>query len=309
MPWHKTNCCTEAGTHLARESTDSESVMVKSIPADIALAEPCKAEASFASSGPILIPGGTFGNWEQISVPCQNNDGPKAGLWYEVNGLAGTGLGTLEDTLILFAWKQVVELWNDLDFFLTEEGVNGKKKVFSTYGSPGVGKSYEVWAWCLQIAWQKQLDVLWVHADKLTKATCIQKRGNIWYRYRATPSELSLILENLPAKVVVFDGYEYDMTLYKSCFPHLLSEKFPDRNVVVVSSLGAGLQPKHLGLRFEQFKQFEMDPWTLEQFLCACKSSVFFDSVRKYFDVDESRPSDAEMVETLVKQKFLLCWG
>ncbi len=277
----------------------------ESTPANVALTELCTAGASSAASGPILDQGGASGSWKQISVPCVHSDGPKAGLSNEVNGLAGAGLRVWEDTLMLFARKQVVELWNDLDLFLTEMGL-GEKKVFSTHGSPGVGKSCAVWAWCLQIAWQKQLEVLWVHVDKLTKATCIQKRGNDWCTCRASPSELSLILENSPAKVVAFDGYEYDMPLYKICLPHLLSEKYPERKIVIVTSLGAGLQPKHLGLRFEEFKQFEMEPWTLEQFLCACKSSAFFDSVRKYFDVDESRSPDAEMVEALVKQKYYI---
>jgi hypothetical protein len=292
----KTILCADAGTHRARESTEFDIAIVGSSSADSTL-----PAASSALSAPILTDG-----WNQIAVPCLKFDGPKADSWYEVSGLVGAGLRILKDKLILFERKQVAELWNDLNSFLTKKGVNEiNEKVFSIYGSPGVGKSCEVWAWCLKIARQEQLDVLWVHVDKFAKATCIEKRGNDWNRCRATASELSVILENSQANVLVFDGFECDDHVFCSCLLHLLPEKFPERKVVIVSSLGAGLQPKHLGVDLSEFKQFEMDPWTLEQFLCACKSTAFFNSVIGCFDVDKSSPPpNSEMVETLVKQKF-----
>eukprot|EP00291_Cryptomonas_curvata_P027183 CAMPEP_0172158370 /NCGR_PEP_ID=MMETSP1050-20130122/4333_1 /TAXON_ID=233186 /ORGANISM="Cryptomonas curvata, Strain CCAP979/52" /LENGTH=605 /DNA_ID=CAMNT_0012827751 /DNA_START=132 /DNA_END=1950 /DNA_ORIENTATION=+ len=257
------------------------------------------------SQGPIL--GHGLGSFQKIDVSCFKIDKPTLGSWYQVNGLACAGLVEEEnDRQILYTRHQVVELWDNLDSFLEDR----KQRAFSIFGSPGVGKSCEVWAWGFQNACNKNLDLLWVHVDKYATAVCVENRRDGVYRCEAGPSELAVILKNSQSKVVIFDGFERGMSLYEGCLIHLLPAEFPERKAMVVSSLGGGLEPKHIRMRLKRFRELEIEPWTQEEFLSACKNLRFFDSVSHCFDVDieiDGLLPDSEklkIVETLVKEKF-----
>ncbi len=208
------------------------------------------------------------------------------------------------DRQILYTRQQVVELWDNLDSFLQ----HSKERAFSIHGSPGVGKSCEVWAWGFQNACNKNLDLLWVHVDKYAPAVCVENRRDGVYRCQAGPIELAVILKNSKSKVIIFDGFEYGMSLYAGCIIYLLPGGYTERKLVV-SSLGSGLEPKHIRVSFDRFRELAIEPWTQEEFLSACKSLRFFDSVSDRFDfvkTDKLLPDSEKLkiVETLVKEKF-----
>jgi hypothetical protein len=111
-------------------------------------------------------------HWELVTIPPVTTDILKDDSWFEVTGPLFSGLAEVsEDTRMLFSRKQVVELWSGLESFAKD----AERRAHSIYGSPGIGKSCEVWAWALTCASQK-IDVLWVHVENLATAVCFESR-------------------------------------------------------------------------------------------------------------------------------------
>ena len=115
-----------------------------------------------------------FGIWPSREIAACPSKRPKEKSIFALGGLDIAGLDLAEMEKILFFRQEAADLWDELDNF-QGESYNGLR----VYGSPGVGKSSQVWVWlCCQNLAQEHSDdndafALWVHMDQTLLQFCV----------------------------------------------------------------------------------------------------------------------------------------
>lgn len=241
--------------------------------------------------------------WEECKLSLAASMKPEKDSWFTVCGLVCAGLASeVDDSRVMFVRSDVELLWNSLDAFISKE----KMRIFSVHGAPGMGKSSEVWFWTCQKA--KECDVLWVHVDKYKFATCVEFRGGSLYTFEANSAALTRIFSETTAGLVIVDGFQSSFPQFSGGI-NFLPKKAPQRKlVVVVSSLGADVRASHFGKGADEMMTWDLEPWTLDEFLRACGSIEFVKSVAHSLGLDLSQKRTEEETKEearrLVKEKF-----
>jgi hypothetical protein len=244
--------------------------------------------------------------WTQVTKPCHAVDMPAVNKWFQVDFLRSAGLGENQNAKMLFARQESVHLWTALD---------GMERGLIVRGSPGIGKSSEVWAWACHSAFKKNKSVLWIHVEMEIESICVilESHGCYWCKCRKAKSD---VLEDLISKanvdILILDGYKSSFStkdLVPAMFP--LNE-LENRKGIIVSSMAGGLVPQNFGVLRKSIRVFEVGPWTLDFFLQSCSSNDFFQTVRFTF-VENPVSSPAVLgdsqVQALIEEKFYYAGG
>ena len=206
-----------------------------------------------------------------------------------------------------FFRDEAADVWDALDGFASDDGQNG----LDIIGSPGVGKSCEVWAWlnCQHARNKTQIFALWVHLyfDTAPKCVILKEDGLIWNYF--SYEDANTLLRTVEVKFIVLDGYRSTddiriKALKESAYLNLRSGR--KMKIIAVMSLAytrSAADNLALGI-----KTIEVGPWTLDEQIQACRDPNFLMSVKEKLE-NQGGSLDADGVADLVQRKHYYAGG
>jgi hypothetical protein len=211
----------------------------------------------------------------------------------------------------LFFRQEAAELWNVLDSFAKKREKNG----LDILGSPGVGKSCEVWAWlCCQSLSKECVEIghnffaLWVHIFLQTAPKCvIFNKEQMCWRY-VSLDEANILLKKVQVKYLVLDGYRGNedrfAKLRESAYLNLQSGN--DLQIITVMSMAQNMSPEDndvLGI-----DNHEVGPWTENEQVEACAHPTFLHFVQDKL-TRSGDPISPDQVQDAVGKKHYYAGG
>jgi hypothetical protein len=194
---------------------------------------------------------------------------------------------TTDRTKRLFYRKEMDDLIKEL---------NHIRQIFYVDGTPGVGKSWTVWAYIID-QFLENKRILWIHLNVTTRIhTCLAldpKHQSVWQlKTRYINEVLVDIANDTTADIVAIDGLVGTRNTILNLFGAAnTNNKF--RRAIHVASLA--FSPKFMTKLLKEqlesggtYGSFKMHPWTFEQYEQAISDKIFKDSIIKYFDNDQS---------------------
>ena len=203
---------------------------------------------------------------------------------FAVGGLSFAGLeGGETGVKCLFFREEAVELWKTLDSF---KCALWDQCVIRILGSPGIGKSSEVWAWlCCQNMNQDHDEdnafALWVHINLQGPLRCVILRKSKMMWKDCSEDEACAILLSINVRFMVLDGCRNDEPkgIRVNALLNLQGKRKMGTHMqgIFVSSMSEKTNTADDDAR--KIFKVEVAPWRLEQQLEACKDPEFLQSV------------------------------
>ena len=226
-----------------------------------------------------------------------------SGFFFEASGLFYAGLATEEsDKKRLFMRQASLELVG-----LLRNLCDGDSPGMRIFGAPGVGKSCTVWAWACDERLSNDKKVLWVHVlAKGPPEDVVLMTGKKIFHIECTAADIM----SSDADIIVVDGvtnagshdkYSCELLTWGICQEH--------RRWVQVASTELRLNEQDE--EAQEITHFEMPPWTLQEYIAACRDDDFYNHVSCMFKGLSSGVADETIAalqgedrEELIKEKF-----
>ncbi len=210
------------------------------------------------------------------------------GVFVDISGLFHAGLAVKSsDTKRLFIRSATLLLLNRLR--------KEDYQALRVFGSPGIGKSFLVWAWACDEYLRKKKKVLWIHLSKAKKPKIILMDGNGIFKVKHSDENF---VSSSDADIIIVDGVVGDSPSHNLYVENSLEwDPYPNRKSIQVVSMQVRIDEDDDEV--DNISCFTMAPWTLEDYNLACSDSLFFESVKWAFD-----GVHAESKEDLISQKF-----
>jgi hypothetical protein len=209
----------------------------------------------------------------------------------------------------LFFRREAAELWNVLDSFAEKREKNG----LDILGSPGVGKSCEVWSWlCCQhvkyVEAEHNFFALWVHISLQTAPKCvILNKQQMCWRY-VSLDEANDLLKKVQVKFLVLDGYRGNedrfVKLRESAYLNLQSGN--DLQIITVMSMAQKMSSEDN--RVLGIDTHEVGPWTQDEQVEACAHPAFLQFVQEKL-THSGDPISPDQVKDVVGKKHYYAGG
>ena len=198
--------------------------------------------------------------------------------------LTGSGLSEGRDITSLYLREACMDLWNFLSVAETD--------VSAVMGSPGVGKSVEVFAYAMWQAKTAQKRVIYVHThgrgysikstsdDNMTlgSADMFVEKPVFLFDF------INSALKKQEVDIIVLDGQL--QWLIKTVYAHL--EQFPGVRLISCTSFQAFFKVStEMMAHAPEFSQFVMDSWTLDEYHDAFDKGALVLADSTLTDVDE----------------------
>ena len=237
---------------------------------------------------------------------------PRNNSVFLLGGLDIAGLESNEvPERLLFFREEAAGLWDDLDLFKLQYA---SKSRFDVQGSPGVGKSTEMWAWlCYQNSISTEAGdrafAVWIHLSPdimMPSKVSVLRKGSIYYS-EMWNDQLVMFVKSIDTRFVVLDGYLSDNSIY-----HLqLSQAAYLKRIRSISQVMT-VRSIAVKLRLQENKIYgivwsEVFPWSLEQYLAAVSDSEFLKSVLSKLS-SQTNLSKAQVID-IVKKKYHYAGG
>eukprot|EP01006_Ploeotia_vitrea_P036621 TRINITY_DN66042_c11_g1_i4.p1 TRINITY_DN66042_c11_g1~~TRINITY_DN66042_c11_g1_i4.p1 ORF type:complete len:669 (+),score=-51.18 TRINITY_DN66042_c11_g1_i4:110-2116(+) len=185
------------------------------------------------------------------------------GTKWVVNNINLSGLSMVEDKTV-YVRKACKEMWTTLEDL-------EKTDILLIRGVPGVGKSTELFGWCMFKA--KEKNVWWIHSgcEKITMIN-LKKGEQYILNINLLPLKICNVIANAvnADSIVVVDGFTKD---FASVFRGVLAIK--DIYVIgctsfsAISHFNTGNITDALKTKGSKFCNFTMDSWTYEEYCAA----------------------------------------
>jgi hypothetical protein len=187
--------------------------------------------------------------------------------------------------------------------FLENKILTKERVITSVVGPSGVGKTLTMWNLVLQYAAVKfPEEILWIPVDEFARGKGYLKlfEGKIT---RVMENEIPIRQETT---IVVFDGIDKrnsttSCALIKRYLDSLLREEYPfSAEVFVVTSIEALLD------EIPNVVEHRLDPWSIHDYYEAIADDMFFNSVKKNFEIDSTWMDSIDNRRALIDEKFLV---
>jgi GTPase SAR1 family protein len=212
----------------------------------------------------------------------------EVGSFVDVAGLFHAGIASEKyDSKRLF--------FKDSSFQLLQRLRKWDYRGFRVFGPPGIGKSCIVWALVCDEFLRNQKKVLWVHVEKDAKPIHIlMVKGQV---YEIVGADHECVSES-DADIVVIDGVVGNDEDHKRYMKSLWEWRFnPNRKAIQVASMQVKINTTSDDIK--GIIKFTLAPWSLEDYVCACRNDLFFDSVFWAFE-----GTHEEDIEDRIGEKF-----
>lgn len=210
------------------------------------------------------------------------------GSFIDVSGLHCAGLAAEDqDTKRLFMRSSSALLLERLR-------TSNDYRALRVFGPPGIGKSCIVWAWaCDEHVSGKK--VLWVHLTKDFPPSHILMNENGIFEVIHADEDY---VEYSQVDIVIVDGVVGNLDSHMRYMRSLLCWKVnPHRKSIQVASMQVRVNDEDD--EYKHTLRFTMAPWTIEEYLAACRNDEFFQQVKWAF-----KDLQAENIDDLITQKF-----
>jgi hypothetical protein len=211
---------------------------------------------------------------DQIQVQLKSLQNlKKIGSFVDIAGLFHAGLaGEKHDAKRLF--------FKESSFNLLQRLKNLDYRGFRVFGPPGIGKSCIVWAFVCDEFLRMQKKVLWVHVEKDAKPIHIlMTEGKVFHIFGADHEFVS----ESDADIVVIDGVIGGVHRHSLYMESLWEWRVnPNRKAIQVASMQVKINTA--SDKFKDIVRCTLAPWSLEDYLCACRDDEFFKSIAWAFE-------------------------
>jgi hypothetical protein len=209
----------------------------------------------------------------------------------------------------LFFFRQDAgELWDALDAFQSSSDTFG----LDILGSPGTGKSSEVWAW---ISCQHALTetdgnfAIWIHLFPNHPAKVVMFKGNsVYWKNMSDPQLVTFLESEIEFRFIILDGFQSNQVGERGVRQSAFLNRDESRTfcqVITVMSMGVQRSPStNQVLKVDDFEVFS---WSKTQYRAACRNLTFLNSVKDMLSVKDDM-DDVE-VDKLLEKKYHFAGG
>jgi hypothetical protein len=247
--------------------------------------------------------------WKKIKrVDVHPRDRPKDGSFESVGGfdIARLEYEVGQATKLLYFREEAGELWDALDNLLSKPF---EVAALNVEGSPGVGKSCEVWAWISsqysKHCWKQALQnyrtfALWIGLlpGSLPARVVMFTEGFLYWSNMMPCDIESLLKSDIAPRFIILDGWQSLLDPVSASlrgYAFLKRDDDPSCQTITVTSMSVKRNPTIENI--VKIAVREVGPWSLEQYRAACSHSPFFDSIKCKLSDGVGAATNEELIE------------